>query len=85
VGASRRVALTVPDFGTGLAAVAETDLLAAMPRRYVATHAARFGLVAREVPLRPRKFAIRAAATRVALMDAGLAWLFDELRDSIPA
>ena len=85
VGASRRVVLTVPDFGAGLAAVAETDLIAAMPRRHVAMHAARFGLVAREVPLRPRKFAIRAVATKVALMDAGLAWLFDELRVSIPA
>ena len=85
VGASRRVVLTVPDFGSGLAAVAETDVIAAMPRRYVAMHAPRFGLVAREVPLRPRKFAICAAATKVALMDAGLAWLFDELRDSIPA
>ncbi|MCP4619206.1 MAG: LysR family transcriptional regulator [Bradyrhizobium sp.] len=84
-GAVRRVVLTVPDFGAGLAAVAETDLIAAMPRRFVAMHAARFGLVAREVPLRPRKFVIRAAATKVALMDAGLAWLFDELRDSIPA
>jgi len=52
VGASRRIVLTVPDFGSGLAAVAETDVIAAMPRRYVAMHAPRFGLVAREVPLR---------------------------------
>jgi DNA-binding transcriptional LysR family regulator len=85
LGATRRVVLTVPDFGAGLAAVAETDLIAAMPRRFVAMHAARFGLVAREVPLRPRKFSIRAAATKVALMDAGLAWLFDELRQAVRA
>ena len=84
LGVSRRVVLTVPDFGAALAAVAETDLIAAMPRRFVEMHAARFGLVVREVPLRPRKFVIRAAATKVALMDAGLAWLFDELRDAIP-
>lgn len=83
IGAVRRVALTVPDFGAGLAAVAEADLIAAMPRRFVAMHAARFGLVVREVPLRPRKFAIRAAAPKVALMDAGLAWLFDELRAAV--
>jgi DNA-binding transcriptional LysR family regulator len=85
LSASRRVVLTVPDFGAGLVAVAETDLIAAMPRRFVAMHAARFGLVAREVPLRPRKFVIRAAASKVALMDAGLAWLFDELRDAVQA
>jgi len=82
-GLSRHVALTVPDFGAGLATVAETDLIAAMPRRFVALHAARFGLVVRDVPLRPRKFQIRAAAPKVALMDAGLAWLFDELHAAV--
>jgi hypothetical protein len=55
--------------------VVETGLIAAMPRRFVAMHAARFGVIAREVPLRVRNFSIRAAA----LMDADLAWLFDEL------
>jgi hypothetical protein len=44
----------VPDFSNGLAIVAETDLIAAMPRRFVAMHAARFGVVSREVPLRLR-------------------------------
>jgi DNA-binding transcriptional LysR family regulator len=73
----------VPDFGAGLATVAETDVIAAMPRRFVALHAARFGLVVREVPLKLRKFQIRAAAPKVALMDAGLAWLFDELHAAV--
>lgn len=68
-----------------VAAAADSDLIAAMPRRFAAMHAARFGVVVRELPLRPRKFAIRAAATKVALMDVGLAWLFDELRDAIRA
>lgn len=71
--------------GAAVAAVADSDLIAAMPRRFAAMHAARFGVVVRELPLRPRKFAIRAAATKVALMDVGLAWLFDELRDAIRA
>jgi DNA-binding transcriptional LysR family regulator len=84
-GLSRHVALTVPDFGAGLANIAETDLIAAMPRRFVALHAARFGLVAREVPLKLRKFQIRAAAPKVALMDVGLAWLFDELHAAATA
>ena len=82
-GASRHVVLTVPDFGSGLATVADTDLIAAMPRRFVAMHAARFGVIVREVPLRLRKFAIRAAVPKAALMDAGLAWLFDELRAAV--
>jgi DNA-binding transcriptional LysR family regulator len=82
-GAARRVALTVPDFGSGLATIAETDLIAAMPRRFVAMHAARFGLVSRDVPFRLRPFSIRAAVPKVALMDVGLAWLFDLLREAV--
>jgi DNA-binding transcriptional LysR family regulator len=81
-GLTRRVALTVPDFATGLATVADTDLIAAMPRRFVAMHAARFGLVSREVPLRLRKYAIRAVTTKAAMMDLGLAWLFGTLREA---
>jgi DNA-binding transcriptional LysR family regulator len=79
---ARRVALTVPDFAMGLATVAESDLIAAMPRRFVAMHAARFGVVSKEVPLRLRTFSIRAAVPKVALMDAGLAWLLDVLREA---
>jgi DNA-binding transcriptional LysR family regulator len=82
-GRARRVALTVPDFAMGLATVAESDLIAAMPRRFVAMHAARFAVVSREVPLRLRTFSIRAAVPRVALMDAGLAWLFGVLREAV--
>ena len=81
-GLARHVALTVPDFATALAAVAETDLIAAMPRRFVAMHAARFAVVSREVPLRLRTFSIQAAVPKVALMDAGLAWLFDALGEA---
>ena len=82
-GRARRVALTVPDFATGLATVAESDLIAAMPRRFVAMHAARFAVVSREAPLRLRAFSIRAAVPKVALMDAGLAWLFGVLREAV--
>ena len=84
-GLSRRVALTVPDFSNGLAVVAETDMIAAMPRRFVAMHAARFGVVSREAPLRLRKYQLRAVATKAAMMDAGLAWLFSLLREAANA
>ena len=82
-GLARRIALTVPDFATGLMTVAETDLIAAMPRRFVSMHAARFGLVSREIPLRLRKYAIKAITTRAAMMDAGLAWLFHVLLEAV--
>jgi DNA-binding transcriptional LysR family regulator len=78
-GRSRRVALAVPSFMTALAVIAETDLAAAMPKRLVVMHAARFGVVATPAPLPLRRWQIRAIAPRAALMDAGLAWLFDLL------
>ena len=76
-GNSRRVVLTVPNFMTALAVVAETDLLAALPSRFVARHAARYGVVSKPMPLEQRISQIRAVAPKVALMDAGLAWLFE--------
>ena len=75
-GRSRRVALTVPGFMQALALLAQTDLMAALPRKLVATHAARFGLTSTEAPFPLRRYPIRAVATKAALMDAGVAWLF---------
>jgi DNA-binding transcriptional LysR family regulator len=78
-GLTRRVALTVPNFMLALAVIGGTDLVAALPRRLVAMHAARFGVTGVEAPLPLRRFQIRAIAPKVAMMDAGLAWLFDLL------
>jgi DNA-binding transcriptional LysR family regulator len=78
-GRARRVALTVPNFMFALAVVAETDLITALPRRFAALHARRFGLVRREAPLPLGHFRLTAVAPQVAMMDAGLAWLFDRL------
>jgi DNA-binding transcriptional LysR family regulator len=78
-GLSRRVALTVPNFMLALAIIGETDLIAALPRTLMAMHAARFGVTGIEAPLPLRRFQMRAIAPKVAMMDAGLAWLFDLL------
>lgn len=78
-GRSRRIALTVPHFMFALAVLAETDLVSALPRRFVALHGPRFGVVAVEPPLPLERFRLNAVAPRVALMDMGLAWLFDLL------
>lgn len=79
VGRSRRIALTVPNFMFALAIIAETDLLSALPRRFVALHGARFGVQSVEPPLDLGRFRLNAVAPRVAMMDMGLAWLFDVL------
>lgn len=78
-GLSRRVALTVPNFMMALAVVAETDMLAALPRRLVAKQAGRFGLISVEAPLRLPRYQIQAITPKAAMKDAGLAWLFDTL------
>ena len=78
-GYSRRIALTVPNFMFALAVIAETDLISALPRRFVAMHGARFGVLGVEAPLPLPNYRLNAVATKAALMDAGLTWLFDLL------
>ncbi len=74
-GRSRRVALTVPNFMFALAVVAETDHVCAVPRRFAAVHAARFGLATSKPPVPLGEFKLNLVVPEVALMDAGLAWL----------
>jgi DNA-binding transcriptional LysR family regulator len=83
LGLSRRVVMTVPNFMMALAVVSETDMIAALPERIVANHAARFDIVTVKAPLALPRFNIRAITPKVALMDAGLAWLFDTLARTI--
>src|SRR5262249_23661856 len=81
---ARRIALTVPNFMFAISVVAETDLVSALPRRFVPLHAARFGVVGIEAPLPLPTFRLNAVVPRVALMDAGLAWLLDVLARAGP-
>ena len=74
-GRSRRVALTVPNFMFALAALADTEMIAALPRRFVAMHGRRFGVEGIAPPLPLPAYAINLVVPRVALMDAGIAWL----------
>lgn len=76
---SRRIALTVPNFMFALAVIADTDLISALPRTFVAMHAPRFGVVGLEAPLPLGRFRLNAVAPKVAMMDMGLSWLFDVL------
>jgi DNA-binding transcriptional LysR family regulator len=78
-GLSRRVALTVPNFMFACAILPATDLLCAIPRRFAALYAARFGIAIQDPPLSLGHFRLNAFLPKVALMDAGLAWLLDRL------
>ena len=81
-GLARRIALTVPNFMMALAIIAETDLIAGMPKQFMMRYAARFGVVSAKMPLSLRLDAICAIASKSAMMDAGVAWLFGVLRDT---
>lgn len=76
-GHSRRVALTVPNFMMALVQLTESDLIATLPRHLVERHAARFNLVMRPVPLPWTPDPVRVVASRAAMADAGIAWLFE--------
>lgn len=78
-GASRRVALTVPAFGAALSIVAESDLLAAVPRTLATGQGPAAGVVFREPPLALPTFEMRCVAPKPALADGGLAWLWRAL------
>lgn len=78
-GMSRRVALTVPNFMFALVMLAGSDLISALPRRFVATHGARLGIVFVDPPASFGHFNINVVIPRVALKDTGLAWLVSQL------
>jgi DNA-binding transcriptional LysR family regulator len=78
-GMSRRVALTAPNFMLALALLADSDLLAAIPRSLFALHGPRFKLRAAKPPLPLPKFALNVAAPKPALQDAGITWLIEML------
>ena len=78
-GHSRRVALTVPNFSMALIELAESDLVATLPRHLVARHADRFNLVTCPVPLPWTPDPVRVVASKAAMADAGIAWMFEAI------
>lgn len=78
-GLSRRVALTVPNFMMALAQLAETDFIATLPRHLVMRHAARFGLDMAPVPFPWHTDPVRVIASKAAMADDGIAWMFEAI------
>jgi DNA-binding transcriptional LysR family regulator len=78
-GKSRRVMLTVSNFFHALSIVADSDLVAALPRHFVARHGARYRVVSSEPPFPFLSAPLKAVAPAVATRDAGLAWLLEAI------
>jgi len=85
LGLSRRVALTVSNFMQALAMVAKTDLVGAMPRRFVALYAGHYNVVTCEAPFPITSEPVLAIAPQAATRDSGLAWLLELLVSSAKA
>ena len=64
-----------------LAHLSSSDLIAALPRRLVQRHAARFALAPAELPLKRKSDLIQAVATKAAIMDAGIMWLIQQISE----
>jgi len=77
---SRRIALTVPHFATAPYAVANSDLVAIMPKRLAATYCAQFQLSLHAVPLELPRLRIQAAWHRRSERDPGLLWLKETIK-----
>ncbi|HET9863948.1 MAG TPA: LysR family transcriptional regulator [Steroidobacteraceae bacterium] len=78
-GLRRRVMLTVSNFSQALNVVAESDLLAAMPRMFATRYAPRYRAIVSEPPFPIPSEPISAIAPQAAMADAGLAWLMEAL------
>ncbi|HWM45323.1 MAG TPA: LysR family transcriptional regulator [Xanthobacteraceae bacterium] len=76
-GRTRRVALTAPSFAYAISLVAQTDLLAALPRLFATLFEKRLGIVMVDPPIALPQFPIWAVTPKAALTDAGVAWLFE--------
>lgn len=78
-GHERRVALTVPSFYMAVAAVAASELIGAVPRRFAAEAAQSFAIEIFEPPFTMGNAALHAIVPRAAMLDQGIAWLMDEV------
>jgi DNA-binding transcriptional LysR family regulator len=79
-GHKRRVVVALPSFLPALAAVADTDLVATVPRRLAERHEKRFGLAVRKPPLAIRDFVVATLLHRRMSEDPAIAWLRGKIR-----
>ena len=71
-GYARRIALTVPNFMFALAVLADTDLISALPRRFVSMYGERFGVIGLEAPLPLTTFRLNAVVPQGRVDGSGI-------------
>jgi DNA-binding transcriptional LysR family regulator len=83
MGRTREIVLTVPSFTAAMILAAESDMIVSVPEGLLRQHGARFGLVARPLPVDLPASTISLVATAAALQDAGVAWLAGRLAAAV--
>lgn len=83
-GRERRVVLTVPSFFMAIAAVASSDLVGAVPRRFAAQAVETHPLEIVEPPSQLAQADLCAVTSQAALLDQGIAWLLERIVASVP-
>ena len=82
-GLERRIALTVPSFQMAVTAIASSDLIGALPRRFAIDAARSHSLEIVEPPFPMLSTDLHAIVPRAALLDQGIAWLVDMVTGSL--
>lgn len=82
-GLERRIALTVPSFFMAAAAIASSDLIGALPRRFATEAARTLPVRIIEPPFPMPSTDLHAIAPDAAMMDEGIAWLIDSITRSL--
>jgi DNA-binding transcriptional LysR family regulator len=79
IGASRSIGLSVPSAVWALTILADTNLLAALPRRLVAQYGSSFGVTFTELPFKMCADTVGVVMPKAVLNDTGLQWLVTEI------
>jgi DNA-binding transcriptional LysR family regulator len=78
-GLRRRIALTVPSFHMAAAAIASSDLITAIPRRFAEDAARHYSLAIVEPPVPVTSTDLHIIVPKAAMLDDGIAWLVERL------
>jgi len=84
-GGRGRVVVKIPTFASALSIVAQSDMLASIPRRLAARESSVLGLALLEPPFETPRIAVEAIWHHRMLADPGLTWLRRELRQAAQA
>lgn len=82
-GLRRRVKLTVPSFHMAAAAIADSDLVGAVPERFARAVATFYRLDIVEPPFAMPSNDLHSIALEAAMLDDGISWLFDRIGKAV--